>query len=91
MFKKLEILNIIFLLKDWEVWKMKTLKIKGIVMGEVLYGESSKILKIFTEDLGIISVMSRGCRRIKMLFMRQVIHLYMPILIFLIKKMLFQH
>ena len=37
-------------------------------MGEVLYGESSKILKIFTEDLGIISVMSRGCRRIKNAF-----------------------
>lgn len=47
---------------------MKKLKIKGIVMGEVLYGESSKILKIFTEDLGIVSVMSRGCRKIKNAF-----------------------
>lgn len=44
---------------------MKLLKIEGIVINEQAYGESSKILKIFTRDLGVISVMSRGCKKVK--------------------------
>ncbi len=40
-------------------------KLKGIVISEQAYSESSKILKIFTKDLGIISVLSKGCRKPK--------------------------
>lgn len=40
-------------------------KVEGIVIGEILYGEASKILKIFTKKYGIISVMSKGCRKTK--------------------------
>lgn len=44
---------------------MAIIKIKGIVIKETLYSESSKILKIFNEDLGVLSVMSKGCRKPK--------------------------
>jgi len=43
-------------------------KIEGIVVGETLYSESSKILKVFTPKYGIISVMSKGCRKPKSIF-----------------------
>lgn len=44
---------------------MRVEKIEGIIIGEQLYGESSKILKIFTKKYGLISVISKGCRRPK--------------------------
>lgn len=44
---------------------LKVEKIEGIIIGEQLYGESSKILKIFTKKYGLISVISKGCRRPK--------------------------
>ena len=44
---------------------MKIIKIEGIIVGEQNYGESSKILKVFTKDLGIVSVISKGSRKIK--------------------------
>ncbi len=44
---------------------MASVKVEGIVVGETVYKESSKILKVFTKDLGIISLMARGCRTIK--------------------------
>lgn len=44
---------------------LKVEKIEGIIIGEQLYGESSKILKIFTKKYGVISVISKGCRRPK--------------------------
>ena len=44
---------------------MKIIKIEGIVTGEQNYSESSKILKILTKDLGIISVISKGCKKPK--------------------------
>lgn len=40
-------------------------KVEGIVIGETLFGESSKILKVFTKKYGIISLMSKGCRKPK--------------------------
>ncbi len=43
----------------------KSIKIEGIVVGETLYGESSKILKIFTRDYGMISVMAKGAKKPK--------------------------
>lgn len=44
---------------------MKLIKIEGLVVGEQSYLESSKILKIFTNELGIISVISKGCKKPK--------------------------
>lgn len=44
---------------------MEIVKTEGIVIGETNYSESSKILRIFTKDYGVISVMSKGCRSLK--------------------------
>jgi len=44
---------------------MNQKKIRGIVIGDTNYSETSKILKVLTKDHGIISVMSKGCRRLK--------------------------
>lgn len=44
---------------------MKIIKIEGIVIGEQNYSESSKILKIFTREYGIISAISKGARKPK--------------------------
>ena len=44
---------------------MQLIKVEGIVIGETNYSESSKILKIYTKEYGVISVMSKGCRNIK--------------------------
>lgn len=40
-------------------------KIEGIITKEQNYSESSKILQIFTKDLGLISVISKGCKKPK--------------------------
>lgn len=40
-------------------------KIEGIVLSETNYSESSKILNILTKDYGLISTISKGCRKIK--------------------------
>jgi DNA repair protein RecO (recombination protein O) len=44
---------------------MKNVKARGIIIGETPYGDSSKILKVFTRDYGIISIMSKGCKKPK--------------------------
>lgn len=44
---------------------MKILSIDGIIISDTNYSESSKILNVLTKDLGIIGVMSKGCRNIK--------------------------
>ena len=44
---------------------MKIIKIEGLVVGEQNYSESSKILKIFTKEKGLISVLSKGCKKPK--------------------------
>ena len=44
---------------------MQAKKIEGIVINETNYSESSKILSVLTKDFGIISIMSKGCRKIK--------------------------
>jgi len=44
---------------------MEIVKTEGIIIGETNYSESSKILKIFTKDYGVISIMSKGCRNLK--------------------------
>lgn len=43
-------------------------KVEGIVIGETLFGESSKILKVFTKEYGVVSIMSKGCRKPKSVF-----------------------
>lgn len=40
-------------------------KTKGIVIKETPYSETSKILLILTNDYGLISVISKGCRTLK--------------------------
>lgn len=44
---------------------MELITIEGIVVKEKKYGESSKILTIITKEKNIISVMSKGCLKIK--------------------------
>ncbi len=44
---------------------MEIVKTEGIVLGETNYSESSKILRVFTKDYGLISIMSKGCRNLK--------------------------
>lgn len=44
---------------------MQKLKVKGIVVKDTNYSESSKILSVLTETHGLISVISKGCRNYK--------------------------
>ncbi len=41
------------------------LKTKGIVLSEIPYKETSKILNVLTEDFGLIGIVSKGCKNIK--------------------------
>ena len=44
---------------------MKKLKIRGIIINDTNYSESSKILHVLTEDHGLIGIISKGCRNYK--------------------------
>ena len=44
---------------------MEKVKVKGIVIGDTNYSESSKILNILTSEYGIIGAISKGCRNYK--------------------------
>lgn len=44
---------------------MQKLKIKGIIINDTNYSESSKILNIITREHGIIGAISKGCRNYK--------------------------
>ncbi len=44
---------------------MKLESVKGIILSETNYHESSKILNILTEEYGMIGVISKGCRNMK--------------------------
>ena len=44
---------------------MKIEKVKGIVLSETLYSESSKILNVLTKEHGKIGIISKGCRNLK--------------------------
>lgn len=44
---------------------MNKVKVKGIVISDTNYSESSKILHILTEEYGLIGVISKGCRNYK--------------------------
>ena len=40
-------------------------KIEGIIVSEVDYKESSKIINLYTKEYGIIGVLARGAKRLK--------------------------
>ncbi len=44
---------------------MEIKEIEGFVINEKSYGETSKILVVFTKEYGIISLLSKGCKKIK--------------------------
>ena len=44
---------------------MKIEKIKGIVLSDTNYSESSKILNVYSEEHGKIGIISKGCRNLK--------------------------
>ena len=44
---------------------MKIISVEGIVVSSTPFKESSKILKIFTKDKGIIGCVSKGCKNMK--------------------------
>lgn len=44
---------------------MKLIKVKGIVIKEVAYQDNDKIITILTDNLGKISCMARGAKKIK--------------------------
>lgn len=44
---------------------MNKIKVKGIIISDTNYSESSKILHILTRDYGLIGVISKGCRNYK--------------------------
>ena len=44
---------------------MEITKVKGIIISESSYSETSKLLNIFTKEYGVISVISKGCKRLK--------------------------
>lgn len=44
---------------------MEVVKVKGIIINESNYSETSKLLKIVTEEYGLISVMAKGAKSLK--------------------------
>ncbi|MEG1363666.1 MAG: DNA repair protein RecO, partial [Clostridia bacterium] len=42
---------------------MKLIKLKGIVIKDVNYSDNDKILTILTDECGVITCMSKGCRK----------------------------
>ncbi len=45
--------------------KVKVIDIKGLILSETNYSDSSKILNVLTEEYGIIGLLSKGCRNLK--------------------------
>ncbi len=44
---------------------MKIISVEGIVVSQTPFKENSKILNIFTKDMGIIGCVSKGCKNLK--------------------------
>ena len=44
---------------------MKIVDVKGLVLNETNYSDSSKILNVLTSEYGLIGIMSKGCRNLK--------------------------
>ena len=45
--------------------KMKIVDVKGLVLSEMNYSDSSKILNVLTKEYGCIGILSKGCRNLK--------------------------
>ena len=41
------------------------LKVNGFILGETPYGDTSKIIKVFTKEYGLISMMAKGAMNVK--------------------------
>lgn len=44
---------------------MEVSKVKGIIISEKPYSESSKLLNVFTKEYGIVGVIAKGAKRLK--------------------------
>ena len=44
---------------------MKIVDVKGLVLNETNYSDSSKILNVLTSEYGLIGILSKGCRNLK--------------------------
>lgn len=44
---------------------MKIEKVTGIIISDVNFKESSKIINVYTKEYGVIGVISKGCRNLK--------------------------
>ena len=44
---------------------MKIVDVKGLVLNETNYSDSSKILNVLTSEYGLIGIISKGCRSLK--------------------------
>ena len=44
---------------------MEIVKVKGIIINERAYSETSKLIDIYTKDYGIIGVIAKGAKRLK--------------------------
>ena len=44
---------------------MKIVDVRGLVISETNYSDSSKILNVLTEEYGLVGVLSKGCRNLK--------------------------
>ena len=42
-----------------------TINIEGIVLNSKNYGDTSKILDIFTKEYGVIGVIAKGCKSLR--------------------------
>ena len=44
---------------------MKIEKVEGIIISDVNYQESSKVLNLYTKKYGVLGLIAKGCRNIK--------------------------
>ncbi|HIS39147.1 MAG TPA: DNA repair protein RecO [Candidatus Onthousia faecavium] len=44
---------------------MKIVDVKGLIISETNYNDSSKILNVLTEEYGLIGILSKGCRNLR--------------------------
>ncbi len=44
---------------------MKIVDVKGLVLNETNYSDSSKILNVLTSEYGLVGILSKGCRNLK--------------------------
>ena len=56
-------------------------KVEGIVINEKAYGETSKIINVITKEYGIIGIIAKGARTLKVNLEYQLRNLVMHILI----------